>query len=148
MQQNTTRRPGAAHAADRGRGQITAADLIARARRKQADRAGVRVMVRLPTDMLARATACAKEIDEPVGDWVNKACRQHRAGVFDGVAFDDKKQLATREASTPTHVRAPRGMSAEQIKEAVARAVAFCESRRIEYRLEVPPRYILENKDR
>lgn len=122
---------------------MTAADLVDRARRKQAARNGVRIMIRLSADMLSRASACAREIDETLADWFNKVCRQYRRGVFDGVAAADKTLLATREASTPTHIRAPRGMPAAEVKQALACGIVYCEARRIAYKIEKPARFIM-----
>lgn len=149
MRKDSTRRQGAADAADRAgsRGRpVTGAELVARALRKQAEREGVRIMVRMPADMLARATACAREIDEPLADWCNKVCRQYRSGVFDGVAVPDKLCLATRAESAPTHIRAPRGMSAADIKQALARGILYCEARRIVYRIEKPARFLFDEE--
>lgn len=122
----------------------TAIDLIRAARAAQAARAGVRVKVRLPDALAARARECAAEIGYTLGDWVNAACRQHRSGVFDSVAIADNAPLATRNDSEAVTVRAPDKMSAADIKTAIARACAFCEARRIVYNPQPPARYLLE----
>lgn len=126
---------------------MTARDMVERARRKQAKAAGVRTSIRMSSDMLAHASVCAKEVDETLADWVNKVCRQYKRGVFDGVAYDEKTLLATRAASIPTHVRAPRGMPPDQIKEAVARGIAFCAARRITWKLDIPARYLMAKSE-
>lgn len=122
----------------------TAREMIARAIAAQRRRAGVRVKVRLPDTLAARARACAADVDMPLGDWVNSACRQWRKGVFDSVADAKQIELATRNESEAITVRAPKGMSAADIKTAIGRGCAWCESRRIVYTPEIPARYILE----
>lgn len=123
---------------------ITGADMIRRARAAQAERAGVRVAVRFPDALIARARLCAADVDDTLADWVNAACRQWRKGVFDGVARAEKTELATRKESESITVRAPAGMPAADIKTAVIAACAWCEERRITYHPDPPPRYILE----
>lgn len=125
--------------------QLTAIDLIRRARKKQVEREGVRVIIRLSNEMLSRANACAREIDEPLADWCNKVCRRYQSGKFERVASCDKSLLATRESSTPTHIRAPKGMTAHDIKVAIAFGIDYCESKRIAYKIEKPARFIIAN---
>lgn len=121
--------------------------MIARALAAQRRRAGVRVKVRLPDTLAARARACAADVDMPLGDWVNSACRQWRKGVFDSVADANKNELATRKESESITVRAPKGMSAADIKTAITRGCTWCESRRIVYSPEVPARYLLSRSE-
>lgn len=124
---------------------MTSAELIARAKDAQKAREGTRMPVRFPDDLIARARVCAAEVDEPVGDWVNKACRQWMAGKFTSVADLEKYSLATREGSTPITVKAPFGMLASEVKRAVLACAKYCEERRVTYTPDpAPEHYILE----
>jgi len=118
--------------------------MVRDALRAQRKREGVRVKVRLPDALASRARACAADVDMPLGDWVNCACRQWRKGVFDSVANANVTELATRKESEAITVRAPKGMPAADIKTAIARGCAWCESRRIVYTPEIPARYLIE----
>lgn len=122
----------------------TSAEMVARALRKQRERAGVRVKVRLPDSLAARARICAADVSETLGDWVNAACRQARKGVFDDVAIPQKTELATRAESECVTVRAPSGMTSSDIRDAIARGCQWAEARRIAYNPQPPKRYILE----
>lgn len=123
---------------------ITSADLIRKAHEAARAKAGVRVKVRFPDELARRARECADNARDQLGEWVNKACRQWRSGVFTCVAESQKTELATRDKSECITIRAPAGMTAEEIKRAVSLCCAYCEQRRITYTLEIPPRYILE----
>lgn len=122
---------------------MTSADLIRAARAAACEKAGVRVKVRLSDTLVADAKQCAADVGEPLGEWINKACRQHRAGQFASVAISENAEVATREASECFTVRAPAGMPTADIRQAVRLCCAWCAARRINYRLEIPARYIL-----
>jgi hypothetical protein len=127
---------------------ITSADMIRRAHEAEHARAGVRVKVRFPDELARRARECANDIGDGLGDWVNKACRQYRAGMFASVAQPAQTELATREKSECITVRAPDGMPADEIKQAVAACVARCEARRIPCTPQHCPRYRLDRFSR
>ena len=128
-------------------GARTARELIDNALRAAAARQGVRVKVRFPRALLARANACAADVDEALGDWVNSACRSWRAGKFSGVAKPEKSKLATRSGSVPVTVRAPEGMPGAEVKAAVEACCAYCEARRIVYTPQKVGAYFFEDGD-
>lgn len=122
----------------------TSADMIAMAKAAQKAKEGVRMPVRFPPSLIARARECAADVDEPIGDWVNKACRQWQAGRL-GVANAENVELATRETSEVITVKVPEGMTGAEVKTAVSACCSYCESRRIVYHPEIPIRFIMEN---
>lgn len=134
------------HSTTHKRRPITSADLIRQAHAAAREKAGVRVKVRFPSALIDRARLCSADACDGLGDWVNKVCRQYRAGGFASVASRNKSELATREASECITVRAPLGMSAEDIKAAVACGCAYSEARRITYHPVVPARYLMERE--
>lgn len=113
----------------------TAADMIARALAAQKAKEGARMPVRFPSGLIARARECASDVDEPIGDWVNIACRQWQAGKFTGVVNAENAELATRETSEVITVKAPKGMTGAEVKAAVSACCTYCESKRVVYHL-------------
>lgn len=126
---------------------MTARDIIERALRAQEGRRGVRVKVRMPDALLARAHECARQVNETLGDWVNIACRKHQAKVRECVATNEKQELATRRDSEAVTVRAPAGMDAKEIRAAVLLACEYCESRFIPCTPQPVGEYILEDTE-
>lgn len=122
----------------------TGAEIIALAMAAQKAKEGVRMPVRFPPALIARVRECAADVDEPIGDWVNIACRQWQAGKFAGVVRAENTDLATRETSEVITVKAPKGMTGAEVKAAVSACCAYCEARRRVYHLEIPPVYILD----
>ena len=125
----------------------TAADMIARAIALQKAKDGVRMPVRFPPALIARVRECAAEVCEPIGDWVNMACRQWQAGKLACVVNAENTELATRETSEVITVKAPKGMTGAEIKAAVSACCQYCEARRIVYTPEIPERYLLEKAE-
>jgi len=123
----------------------TAADMIAQAMAAQKAKEGVRTPVRFPPALIARVRECAADVDEPIGDWVNIACRQWQAGKFTGVANAENIELATRETSEVITVKTPKGMTGAEVKAAVSACCTYCEARRIVCHLEIPASYIIES---
>lgn len=122
----------------------TAVDMIAAAMAAQKAKEGVRMPVRFPPSLIARVRECAADIGETVGDWVNIACRQWRAGKLSGVVNAENSELATRETSEVITVKVPKGMTGAEVKAAVAACCAYCEARRIVYHPESVEHYILD----
>lgn len=118
--------------------------MIRAARARQRERAGVRVKIRFPDALAARARLCADDVRETLGDWVNAACRQWARGSFAGVAHPVNHGLATRDGSECITVRAPDGLTPGEVKTAVELCCAYCEARRIAYTPQVPARYLWE----
>jgi hypothetical protein len=122
----------------------TSNEIIERALAAQKAKDGIRMPVRFPASLIARVRDCAADVDEPIGDWVNKACRQWLAGKFSCVADRENAELATRETSEVITVKAPAGMTGAQVKAAVSACCCYCESRRIIYHPEEVGNYLLE----
>lgn len=114
-----------------GRRTLTAAELIRKAHAAAREKAGVRIKVRFPNALIAKARLCAEELGDGLGEWVNGACRRYRGVSADCVADSELTGLATREESEAITIRAPEGMTAEEIRSAVAVSVSRCEERRI-----------------
>jgi hypothetical protein len=108
-------------------------DIISAARAAQKEKEGVRVPVRFPSDLIARVRQCAADLNEPLGDWVNTACRAWMSGRFDGVVTAENKELATRENSEVITVKAPKEMKCEDIKKAALACCMRYEQKRIVY---------------
>ena len=122
----------------------TSKDMIERALAAQKAKEGVRIPVRFPHALIARVRECAADVGEPIGDWVNMACRQWQAGKLSRVATCENPELATRSTSEVVTVKAPKGMTGSQVKEAVLACCTWCESKRIAYHPEAVGHYILE----
>lgn len=92
--------------------------------------------IRLDRKLLVRARICAEEIDTTLSDWAGRALRQHRRGVFAGVAVPDVVKKATRASVVAT--LPGRQAEADEMRAALVAAVAYCEGRRLPP-LRLPP---------
>jgi hypothetical protein len=94
-------------------------EALARAREKE----GVAIRVRMSDALFALVQRCARAVHDTVLDWTAKACGQHRSGKYNGVAYDAKLTDATRVGSVVVWVRAPKEMTPDEIRVALANAV-------------------------
>lgn len=103
--------------------------MVKRAREIEKEREGVRVKARLPDAMWKRVERCAAGACMAAEEWVCAACSAWLKGKFDGVSFDEKELLGTRDASAPHWVRVPHGFDTESLRRTLASAVAWHEPR-------------------
>lgn len=113
---------------------MTSADIIIRAHAAATAAAGIRVKVRLPSDLHRRAQAASADCRDDLAEWANKACRIHQKS---GVRSQESEPIApiappqlTRCSSTPVWLRAPAGMPADQIRAALTAACERSEATR------------------
>ena len=106
-----------------------AEEMIRRAREAQEQKEGVRMKARLPDRMWGRVKRCADAACMAAEEWVCLACRAWLAGRFDGVAYDSKELLGTREGSRAQWVRVPHWFDMESLRPALAAGVAWHEPR-------------------
>ena len=106
-------------------------EIVRRARELERERDGVRAKVRLPSALWARVRRCAAAVPVPVEEWVCSAVRAWERGKFDGVTYDEKDVLGTREGSETPWVRVPAGWrdAGGDLRRALAAAAAWHEPR-------------------
>lgn len=103
--------------------------MIREALRRSEARTGLKIKVRMSTQLKARATRCAQAVHEDLMDWVDRACRNMKTGKYDCVAWEPETQEATRDGSEAVWVRAPKGLNPAQVRLATACAVVYAERR-------------------
>jgi len=101
--------------------------MVNRALEKEREREGVRAKARVPDLLWARVRRCADAACMAAEEWVCLACRAWQQGRFDGVAYDEKELLGTREGSRAQWVRVPHGFDMESLRPALAAAAAWHE---------------------
>lgn len=116
-----------------------AEELIARARRRERERAGVRMKVRLPRELAERARACAAEVGDGLGEWIAGSCRWGGTRVADWI----ETGLATRKGSEAISLRVPEGMTASEVRRCVEVCCAWCEARRVRYEPQKTERFLV-----
>lgn len=99
-----------------------AAEMIARARARSAEREGIRVKVRLPAELKSRAERVAASCREDLAAWANAACLRLLR-----VPSEQTAPKVTRSGSVPVWLRAPAGMTPARIRLAVHLAVEHAE---------------------
>jgi len=106
-------------------------ELIERARKKMAERDGERVKVRLPFKMWKDIERCATACGTDYEDLVLCFLRNWEKGKYDGVEYDEKSILGTRENSRTGCIRVPLGFGREgmMVRRAIASGVVWCEKR-------------------
>ena len=103
---------------------MTAAEIIERARKAEAERDGRRLKVRVPTALWRRVRACADVCGVSVEEYACGACRGVQAGRI-RVASAENSEMGTREASVVVWIRVPHEFDAgaESLRPALAAAV-------------------------
>lgn len=101
--------------------------MIKKAMESAERKAGVRMKARIPEALWKRVKRCADAACMPAEEWVNLSCRAWMAGRFDGVPFDDKSILGTRDNSGTQWVRVPHDMDGRMLKRALVQAVTWHE---------------------
>lgn len=109
---------------------MTASEMMVRRARETARaRDGVRLKARVPAALWARVKRCAEAAGTPDDEWVCLAARAWTAGKFDGVAYDEKTLLGTREGSAAVWVRLPEAFDGRMLRRMLASAAAWHEPR-------------------
>lgn len=103
--------------------------MVRRAMERQRERAGTRLKVRMPAALWGRVTRCSQAVDKAAEEWVCSVLRAWLRGKFDGVGYDEKALLGTREGSLAVWVRVPEGFEKGMLRRALAAAAAWHEPR-------------------
>ena len=105
---------------------MTGSEIIERAKQAQQRRVGIRVKVRVPSELWHNVRMCADACKSSAEEYTCAACRHYAAGRL-RVPNSENIQLGTREESETVWIRAPKGFdtSAESLRPALAAAVAY-----------------------
>lgn len=105
---------------------MTGYEIIANARKAQAQRKGERVKVRIPLSLCNNVRQCAAYVNCSVEDYVCSACRHSVSGRL-SVPIVVNMQLGTRKDSETVNIRVPKGFdtSANNLRSVLLAATAF-----------------------
>jgi hypothetical protein len=92
--------------------------------------------LRISNQLHAKARECAKACNRRLSEWIGCATRQHKRGVYDGVAFDADLLSATREDSTTITIE-PTDMEAKELRRVIAMGCVHAEARRVFLRTDI-----------
>lgn len=105
---------------------MTGSEIIERAKLAQQRRTGIRVKVRVPSELWHDVRRCADACKTSAEEYVCAACRHAVSGRL-CVPILENTQLGTREESETVWVRVPKGFdtAAESLRPVLAAAVAY-----------------------
>ena len=122
---------------------MTGAEIIAHAKQAQKRRAGVRVKVRVPSELWHNVRRCADDCKCSAEEYVYSACFGYVSGRL-RVPININTQMGTREESETVWIRVPEGFdtSAESLRPVLGAAVVFTLTR-----ISLPPIIPIEGLD-
>ena len=108
---------------------MTSTEIMDRAKKYQIERAGVRVKIRIPSELWEQVQQCANTCGQSAEDYVECVCHAVKVGRF-SVPNGVFNEIGTRDNSITVWVRVPEGFDTSApvlrpiLKTAVARTIA------------------------